>query len=96
MERKPFWKWLLIFIAGCILFLISYVVIPVPSALKMPLWAFALACVAVSALNLLLYAGWWKLTEKRRAQDLPMQRDVESQLAAYHLYRNHLTEARRC
>ncbi len=27
--------------------------------------------------------------------DLPMQRDVESQLAAYHLYRNHLTEARR-
>ena len=28
-------------------------------------------------------------------QDLPMQRDVESQLAAYHLYRNHLTEARR-
>ena len=28
-------------------------------------------------------------------QNLPMQRDVESQLAAYHLYRNHLTEARR-
>ena len=28
-------------------------------------------------------------------QDLPMQRDVESQLAAYHLYRNHLAEARR-
>lgn len=75
MERKSFWKWLLIFIAGCILFLISYVTIfSVPSALKMPLWAFALACVAVSALNLLLYAGWWKLTEKRRAQDLPMQR----------------------
>ena len=28
-------------------------------------------------------------------QNLPMQRDVESQLAAYHLYRNHLAEARR-
>jgi len=28
-------------------------------------------------------------------QNLPMQRDVESQLAAYYLYRNHLTEARR-
>ena len=27
--------------------------------------------------------------------NLPMQRDVESQLAAYHLYRNHLPEARR-
>lgn len=28
-------------------------------------------------------------------KNLPMQRDVESQLAAYHLYRNHLAEARR-
>ena len=75
-SKKPFWKWLLIFIAGCFLFLISYVVISIPTALdaKMPLWALALACVAVSALNLLLYAMWWKWTEKEKAKDLPMDR----------------------
>ena len=74
MANKAFWKWLLIFIAGCFLFLVSYVVISVPSGLKMPLWAFALACVVASALNLLLYALWWKWTEKESAKDLPMYR----------------------
>lgn len=74
MVKKAFWKWLLIFIAGCFLFLVSYVVISVPSGLKMPLWAFALACVVASALNLLLYALWWKWTEKESAKDLSMYR----------------------
>ena len=62
MTKKAFWKWLLIFIAGCFLFLISYAVISIPTSFDamMPLWALALACVATSALNLLLYALWWK------------------------------------
>ena len=76
MTKKAFWKWLLIFIAGCFLFLISYAVISIPTSFDamMPLWALALACVATSALNLLLYALWWKWTEKEKAKDLPMDR----------------------
>ena len=73
-NKKPWWKWLLQFILGCALFLVSYVIISIPSSLKLPLWAFVIACVVVSALNLLLYALWWKWTEKEKAKDLPMSR----------------------
>ena len=78
METKKlvWWKWLLLFAAGCLLFLLSYGIIAVPSALDeefhFPLWLLALMCVAASALGLLLYAGWWKWTEKCKAADLPM------------------------
>ena len=73
-NKKPWWKWLLQFILGCALFLVSYVIISIPSSLKLPLWAFVIAFVVVSALNLLLYALWWKWTEKEKAKDLPMSR----------------------
>lgn len=74
--KKPFGKWLLLFLAGIFLFLFSYGILSVPTSFDamMPLWALALACVAASALNLLLYALWWKWTEKEKAKDLPMDR----------------------
>ena len=72
------WKWLLLFIAGFILFALSYGLISLPAGLdeefKFPLWLLGLLCVATSALDLLLYAGWWKWTEKRTVQDLPIRR----------------------
>ena len=78
MEKKPFGKWLLLFLMGCILFLLSYGIISIPTALDdafgMPWWIFCLLCVVTSALNLLLYAGWWRWTERRKAADLPMHR----------------------
>ena len=77
-NKQAWWKWLLLFVAGFILFLLSYAIISIPQGLdeevRMPLWLLLLLCVAASALNLLLYALWWKWTEKRRAQDLPMRR----------------------
>ena len=78
-ERKQaWWKWLLLYFAGCILFILSYGMITIPAGLdeefKFPLWVLALLCIVASALNLLLYAGWWKWTEKKKAQDLPMRK----------------------
>lgn len=80
MEGKKlvWWKWLLLLIGGFILFTISYGIISIPSGLdeelKMPLWILGPLCVMASALGLLLYAIWWKITENRPAQDLPMRR----------------------
>ena len=77
-KKQAWWKWLLLLIGGSILFLISYAMTSVPQgieeAVRMPLWLLALLCVAASALNLLLYALWWKWTEKESAKDLPMYR----------------------
>ena len=78
-NKQAWWKWLLLFIGGCILFLFSYAIISIPIEVDgeghpIPLWLLAILCVAASAVNLLLYALWWKVTEKRRAQDLPMRR----------------------
>ena len=77
-NKLVWWKWLLLFIAGFLLFTFSYAVISIPTALDeqfgMPLWIFAFLCLAASALGLLLYARWWKWTEKRAAQDLPVRR----------------------
>ena len=72
------WKWLLLFVVGCLLFMLSYGIISIPSGLDeefgFPLWLLALSSAAASALGLLLYACWWKWTEKRKAADLPMRR----------------------
>ena len=77
-KNLVWWKWLLLFVAGCLLFLLSYGLISIPSGLdeefQFPLWLLALLCVATSAAGLLLYAGWWKWTEKCKAKDLPMRR----------------------
>ena len=79
MENRPvWWKWLLLLLAGSFLFILSYGIISIPAGLDeeydLPLWLHALLCVAASALNLLLYAGWWKWTEKRKALNLPLTR----------------------
>ena len=79
MEKKQvWWKWLLLYVAGCLLFILSYGLSSIPTGLDnafdFPLWLMGLLCIATSALNLLLYAGWWKWTRKCRPQDLPMQR----------------------
>ena len=77
-RKLVWWKWLLLLIGGFVLFTISYGIISIPSALddelKMPPWILGLLSVMASALGLLLYAVWWKITEKRAAKDLPMGR----------------------
>ena len=76
----PFWKWLLLFIAGCFLFLLAYAFSSIPTALdeavKMPLWLQAILCVLTSAGVLALYALWWRWTEKQKAKDIPLRRLV--------------------
>ena len=75
-KNLVWWKWLLLFVAGCLLFLLSYGIIAMPVGLEEEfhsLWLLALMFVAASALGLLLYACWWKWTEKRKAADLPMR-----------------------
>jgi len=74
----PFWKWLLLLIAGSFLFILAYGFSSIPTALdeavNMPLWLQAILCVLTSAGVLALYALWWKWTENRKAADLPMRR----------------------
>ena len=74
----PFWKWLLLLIAGSFLFILAYGFSSIPTALdeavNMPLWLQAILCVLTSAGVLALYALWWRWTEKRKAADLPMRR----------------------
>ena len=77
-NKLVWWKWLLLFAAGFILFTLSYAIISIPTALdekfRMPLWIFAFLCIVSSALGLLLYARWWKWTGKTAARDLPVRR----------------------
>lgn len=74
----PFWKWLLLLIAGSLLFILAYGFSSIPTALgeavNMPLWLQALLCVLTSAGVLALYAVWWIWTEKQKAADLPLRR----------------------
>jgi hypothetical protein len=74
----PFWKWLLLLIAGSFLFMLAYGFSGIPAALDetlhMPLWLQALLCVLASAGVLALYALWWQWTEKQKARDIPMRR----------------------
>ena len=74
----PFWKWILLLIAGSFLFILAYGFSSIPTALdeavNVPVWLQAILCVVTSAGVLALYGGWWKWTEKRKAADLPMHR----------------------
>ena len=74
----PFWKWILLLIAGSFLFILAYGFSSIPTALdeavNVPVWLQAILCVVTSAGVLALYGGWWKWTEKREAADLPMHR----------------------
>ena len=74
----PFWKWLLLLIAGSFLFMLAYGFSGIPAALDetlhMPLWLQALLCVLASAGVLALYGCWWQWTEKQKARDIPMRR----------------------
>ena len=74
----PFWKWILLLIAGSFLFILAYGFSSIPTALdeavNVPVWLQAILCVVTSAGVLALYGGWWKWTEKRKAADLPLRR----------------------
>ena len=74
----PFWKWILLLIAGSFLFILAYGFSSIPTvldeAVNMPVWLQAILCVVTSAGVLALYGGWWKWTEKRKAADLPLRR----------------------
>ena len=78
MARKwAWWKWLLLFVGGFLLFSIVYGVASIPSGLdeeyRMPLWLLGFLSILGSAFVLSMYALWWKWTEKRKAEDLPMR-----------------------
>ena len=75
----PFWKWLLLFIAGSILFLLAYGISSIPGVLDEKatgalLGLQAFLYVLTSAGLLALYGLWWKWTEKQKAKDIPMRR----------------------
>ena len=74
----PFWKWLLLLIAGSFLFMLAYGFSGIPAALDetlhMPLWLQALLCVLASAGVLALYGCWWQWTEKQKARDIPTEK----------------------
>lgn len=74
----PFWKWILLYVAGCFLFMLAYGLSSVPmgldEALHLPLWLLAILCIISSAAVLVVYALWWKWTEKSAPADLPMRR----------------------
>ena len=80
MNRKdtPFWKWLLLIVAGSLLFILMYGLAAIPTAANdafhSPIWLLAILCVLSSAAVLGMYALWWKWTEGRRPADLPMRR----------------------
>ena len=75
----PFWKWILLFLGGFLLFTLVYGFASIPTMLdeiapRVPVWLEAVLCVLSSAGVLGMYALWWKWTEKRRVADLPMRR----------------------
>ena len=74
----PFWKWILLLIAGSVLFLLAYGFSSLPGALDQASGALlglqAFLYVLTSAGVLALYALWWRWTEKQKARDIPMRR----------------------
>ena len=75
MERKQvWWKWLLLFVGGALLFMVAYVLSVTPSAYgdALPLWAFVLLSVLSAGLVLGLYALWRRVTEKQWSEDLSL------------------------
>ena len=77
-QDTPFWKWILLYVAGCLLFILAYGLSSIPmgldEAFNLPLWLLAILCVLSSAAVLGLYFLWWKWTEKSAPADLPMRR----------------------
>ena len=78
MARKwAWWKWLLLFVGGFLLFTLVYGIASIPSGVdeeyRMPLWLLGFLSILGSAFVLGMYALWWKWTEKRKAEDLPMR-----------------------
>ena len=74
----PFWKWLLLLVAGFFLFLLAYGFSSLPGALDKASGALlglqAFLYVLTSAGVLALYGCWWRWTEKQKARDIPMRR----------------------
>ena len=74
----PFWKWILLFIAGFLLFLLAYGFSSIPGVLDRATGALlglqAVLYVLTSAGVLALYGCWWRWTEKQKAKDIPMHR----------------------
>ena len=74
----PFWKWLLLLIAGFLLFMLAYGLSSVPGVLDsvtgVLLGLQAVLYVLTSAGVLALYGCWWRWTEKQKAKDIPMHR----------------------
>ena len=74
----PFWKWVLLFIAGFLLFFLAYGFASIPGALDkatgalLGLQAFLYALTSAGVLA--LYGCWWRWTEKQKAKDLPLRR----------------------
>ena len=77
-KNLVWWKWLLLLIAGFLLFLLVYGLASIPTAADVafhsPIWLMPILCVLSSAAVLGIYALWWKWTEGRRPADLPMRR----------------------
>ena len=76
----PFWKWLLLLIAGFLLFMLAYGLSSVPGVLDsvtgVLLGLQAILYVLTSSGLLALYGCWWRWTEKQKAKDIPMHRLV--------------------
>ena len=74
----PFWKWLLLLIAGFLLFMLAYGLSSVPGVLDsvtgVLLGLQAILYVLTSSGLLALYGCWWRWTEKQKAKDIPMHR----------------------
>ena len=74
----PFWKWILLFIAGFLLFLLAYGFSSIPGVLDRATGALlglqAVLYVLTSAGVLALYGCWWRWTEKQKAKDIPLHR----------------------
>ena len=81
-QDTPFWKWILLLIGGFLFFLLVYGLSALPTVMdesiggRVPSWLQAFLCVLSSTAVLVVYALWWKWTEKCRAADLPMRRLV--------------------
>ena len=77
-KNLVWWKWLLLLIAGFLLFLLVYGLSSIPTAadeaFHSPIWLMPILCVLSSAAVLAVYALWWKWTEGCRPTDLPMRR----------------------
>ena len=77
-KNLVWWKWLLLLVAGFLLFLLVYGMASIPTvgstAFHTPLWLLPILCVLSSAAVLGIYSLWWKWTEGRRPTDLPMDR----------------------